>query len=80
MPRSKGVGPDMTPIEVWQAIAPHVGKDITCLFGAMVEESRVPSSFCGGTIVPIPKRGGESSDPKSHRGLALMNHIAKCFL
>ena len=50
------------------------------LFSCMIRHAYVPSGFCSGIVIPVPKdKSGDQMDSNNYRGITLSSNISKLF-
>ena len=76
---SKATGPDGIPIVVLKHCCPEIAPILSKLFNLCWSESTFPACWKTASVVPIPKKDGVKSDPKTYRPISLLPIISKIF-
>jgi len=77
--RGKACGPDGLSAESIQFASPVVGRLLANIFNACLAHSFIPASLMTVTIVPILKKGLNTSKSSNYRPIALAQVISKVF-
>ena len=67
------------PNEILKAGGDPMAKVLKTLFDVVLESECIPSEWGKGTIVPIPKPGGDKSNLNDYRGISLLSCVFKLF-
>ena len=76
---SKSSGPDGIPVIVYKQLSPELSPVLCKLFRKCVATSEFPSCWKTARVVPVPKKGGDSSQPSSYRPISLLPIAGKVF-
>lgn len=76
---SKASGPDGIPVIVLKECAPELAPVFTKLFRKCLAVGEFPSCWKIASVVPVPKKGCDSSQPSSYRPISLLPVIGKIF-
>ena len=76
MKKSKAVGPDELPVEVWKCVEETGMKFLTRLFNKLFVGKRMPEEWRS-VLIPIYKNKGDGQCCESYRGITLMSHTVK---
>ena len=76
---SKSSGPDGIPVVVFKQLCPELAPILTTIFRRCVSVSEFPSCWKTASVVPVPKRGSDSSQPSSYRPISLLSIAGKIF-
>ena len=76
---SKSSGPDGIPVIVLKECAPELAPVFSKLFRKCLAAGEYPSCWKVASVVPIPKKGCDSSQPSSYRPISLLSVIGKVF-
>ena len=76
---SKSSGPDGIPVVVFKQLCPELAPILTTIFRRCVSVSEFPSCWKTASVVPVPKRGSDSSQPSSYRPISLLSIADKIF-
>ena len=76
---SKSSGPDGIPVVVFKQLYPELAPILTTIFRRCVTVSEFPSCWKIASIVPVPKKGTDSSQPSSYRPISLLPIAGKIF-
>ena len=63
------------PNEILKAGGDPMAKVLKTLFDVVLESECIPSEWGKGTIVPIPKPGGDKSNLNDYRGISLLSCV-----
>ena len=74
MKKSKTVGPDELPVEVWKCMENMGIKFLTRLFNRLLMGERMPEEWRRSVLIPIYKNKGEAQCCGNYRGIKLMSH------
>jgi hypothetical protein len=69
----KAPGPDGLPAELWQLVAPQLTAVLARVFSAVGAMRATPAGFTLGTLVTLPKPGGDPVAPLDQRPITLLN-------
>ncbi|XP_064097562.1 uncharacterized protein LOC135208925 [Macrobrachium nipponense] len=77
MKNGKATGPDMIPVEEWEALGDE-GMDILYnLMLQILEQEKIPNELRGSILIPIFKGRGYVQECGDYRGIKLMFHTLK---
>ena len=77
MKKSKAVGPDELPVEVWKCMREMGIKFLTRLFKRLLMGERMPEQWRRSVLIPIYKNKGDAQCCGNYRGIKLMSHTMK---
>ena len=76
----KASGPDGIDPEHLVYAGPLLIKLLTSIFNSIIHTCHIPSIFCSGYIIPIPKGADKDlRNPSNYRGITLLSNMAKLF-
>ena len=67
------------PNEILRAGGEHMTMVLKTLFDLILKYERIPGDWGRGTIVPIPKPGGDKTNLSDYRGISLLSSVFKLF-
>ena len=76
---SKSSGPDGIPVSVFKHLSPELSPLLSKLFSRCVSTGEFPSCWKVASVVPVPKKGSDSSLPSSYRPISLLPIAGKIF-
>ena len=76
---SKASGPDGIPVIVFKKLSPELSPVLAKLFKKCVSVSLFPPTWKVASVVPVPKKGCDSSQPTSYRPISLLPIAGKIF-
>ena len=76
---SKSSGPDGIPVIVFKQLSPELAPVLSKLFNRCVSVGEFPSSWKVASVVPVPKKGSDSSQPSNYRPISLLPIAGKIF-
>ena len=77
MRRTKAVGPDNIPIEVWRGLGEEGIRWLTNLFNIILRTHKMPEEWRNSTLVPLFKNKGDAQVCGNYRGIKLLSHTMK---
>nr|QIA97904.1 hypothetical protein AP_R.00g000040-v1.0.a3 [Amaranthus palmeri] len=77
MGRSKAVGPNNIPIEVWKGLGDEGIRWLTNLFNVILRTHKMPEEWRSSTIIPLFKNKGDAQECGNYRGIKLLSHTMK---
>ena len=77
MKKSKVVGPDELPVEVWKCMEEIRIKFLTRLFNRLLMSERMPEEWRKSVLIPIYKNKSDAQCCGNYRGIKLINHTMK---
>ena len=79
MKKGKAVGPDLIPIEAYEALDEWAIKKLTILLNNIYDTGNIPADMLISTFITLPKKPG-TTDCECHRTISLMSHTLKILL
>ena len=79
MKKGKAVGPDLIPVEAYEALDEWGIKKLTILLNNIYDTGNIPADMLTSTFIALPKKHG-TSDCENHRTISLMSHTLKILL
>ena len=76
---SKSSGPDGIPVIVLKKCAPELAPVLTKLFRRCMSSGNFPSCWKVASVVPVPKKSCDTSQPSNYRPISLLPIIGKIF-
>lgn len=76
---SKSSGPDGIPVSVFKHLSRELSPVLSKLFKQCVSTGEFPSCWKIASVVPVPKKGSDSSLPSSYRPISLLPIAGKIF-
>ena len=79
MNKGKAVGPDMIPVEAYEALHELGIKKLCSLLNNIYDTGNIPTEMLTSTFITLPKKPG-TTDCECHRTISLMSHTLKILL
>ena len=76
---SKSSGPDGIPVTVFKHLSPELSPILSKIFQKCVSVSEFPSCWKVASVVPIPKKASDLSQPSNYRPISLLPIAGKIF-
>ena len=76
---SKSSGPDGIPVIVLKECSPELAPVLAKLFRRCLSKGEFPRSWKVAAVVPVPKKGNDTSQPSNYRPISLLPIIGKVF-
>ena len=77
MKKSKAVGPDKLPVEVWKCMGEMGIKFLTRMFNRLLVGEQIPEEWRKSVLIPIYKNKGDTQCCGSYKDIKLMSHTMK---
>ena len=75
--RTKAVGPDNIPIEVWRGLGEEGIRWLTNLFNTILRTHRMPEEWRNSKLISLFKNKGDAQVCGNYRGIKLLSHTMK---
>ena len=79
MNKGKAIGPDLIPVEAYEALDEKGIKKLTTLVNNIYDTGNIPNDMLTSTFITLPKKPG-TTDCECHRTISLMSHTLKLLL
>ncbi|KAJ8716309.1 hypothetical protein PYW08_013594 [Mythimna loreyi] len=79
MKKSKAIGPDGIPVEVWKLLKVDGWMLLALFFNKFLREEAILDEWCNNSLVPIFKNKGDLLECNYYRGIKLMAHTMKAW-